>query len=115
MNKKLSAILATALVFLGSCKNLNNDQERNRNSLEHPPVINVEELSSRFVNPPDNSRPGAFWCWLNGNMSKEAITRDLREMSEKGMSRAEIWDVAAAHNPDNFIPAGAAFFSDESV
>lgn len=115
MNKKLAAILATALAFSGSCTNLNNDREKNNNRVEHPPVINVEELSSRFMNPPDNCRPGAFWCWLNGNMSKEAITRDLREMSEKGMSRAEIWDVAAVYNPDNFIPAGPAFFSDESV
>ena len=115
MNKKLAAILATALAFSGSCTNPNNDQEKNNNRVEHPPVITVEELSSRFMNPPDNCRPGAFWCWLNGNMSKEAITRDLSEMSEKGMSRAEIWDVAAAYNPDNFIPAGPAFFSDESV
>ncbi|MDF1561288.1 MAG: glycosyl hydrolase [Bacteroidales bacterium] len=115
MNKKIAAILATAFALSGSCTNLNNDRERNNNRGEHPPVINVEELSSRFMYPPDNCRPGAFWCWLNGNMSKEAITRDLREMSEKGMSRAEIWDVAAAYNPDNFIPAGPAFFSDESV
>jgi hypothetical protein len=36
-------------------------------------------------------------------------------MSEKGMGRAEIWDVAAVRNPDNMIPAGPAFLSDSSV
>ncbi|MFC2132287.1 glycosyl hydrolase, partial [Bacteroidota bacterium] len=77
--------------------------------------VSFEELSVEFKNPPVYSRPGAFWCWLNGNMSKEAISRDLREMSEKGMGRAEIWDVAAANNKDNYIPAGPAFLSDSSV
>jgi len=73
------------------------------------------ELSKEFLNPAVSYRPGAFWCWLNGNMSREAISRDLREMSEKGMGRAEIWDVAAVNNPDGYIPAGPAFLSDSSV
>ena len=67
-----------------------------------------------FVNPPVESRPGAFWCWLNGNMTKESITRDLEEMKAKGMNRAEIWDVAAISNP-SMIPAGGPFLGDESV
>ncbi len=72
-------------------------------------------MTEKFVNPPGSYRAGAFWCWLNGNMSREGISRDLREMSEKGMGRAEIWDVAAINNPDNFIPAGPAFLSDSSL
>jgi len=67
------------------------------------------------MDPSGDYRPGAFWCWLNGNMSKEAITRDLQEMKAKGMGRAEIWDVAAINNKDNYIPAGPAFMSDSSV
>ncbi|MBN1387566.1 MAG: hypothetical protein JW965_03920 [Bacteroidales bacterium] len=74
-----------------------------------------DNIPSDFLKPPREYRPGAFWCWLNGNITREAITRDLREMSEKGMGRAEIWDVAAMHNPDNFIPSGPAFLSDSSV
>ncbi len=74
-----------------------------------------DELHAAFIDPPNSSRPGAFWCWLNGDISKEAVSRDLREMSEKGMGRAEIWDVAAVRNPDNMIPAGPAFLSDSSV
>jgi len=77
--------------------------------------VSIEKMSEEFVNPSNASRPGAYWCWLNGNMSREAITRDLREMSEKGMGRAEIWDVAAVNNPDNMIPAGPAFLCDSSI
>ena len=73
-----------------------------------------ETLKNGFINPPEASRPGAFWCWLNGNMTRESITRDLEEMKTKGMNRAEIWDVAAISNPD-FIPAGGPFLGNESV
>jgi len=59
-------------------------------------------------------KPGAFWCWLNGNMSPTSITRDLEAMKSKGINRAEIWDVAAIKDP-SFIPAGGAFMGDESV
>jgi hypothetical protein len=75
----------------------------------------LEGLSSGFADPAKEYRPGAFWCWLNGNMSETSISRDLKEMDEKGMGRAEIWDVAAANNKGNYIPAGPAFLSDSSV
>ena len=51
------------------------------------------KLSKNFVSPPNSSRPGAFWCWLNGDVTKEPITNDLEEMKDKGVARAEIWDV----------------------
>jgi hypothetical protein len=75
---------------------------------------NAQTLSDEFVNPPMSTRPGAFWCWLNGNMTTTSITRDLEAMKSNGMNRAEIWDVAAVKNP-SFIPAGGAFLGDESV
>jgi len=78
-------------------------------------TVPENEMSEDFNNPSGQYRAGAFWCWLNGNMTREGISRDLREMSEKGMGRAEIWDVAAINNPDNYIPAGPSFLSDSSV
>jgi hypothetical protein len=77
-------------------------------------IERLQVLSDEFVNPPMSCRPGAFWCWLNGNMSATSITRDLEAMKSKGINRAEIWDVAAVKNP-SFIPAGGAFLGDESV
>jgi hypothetical protein len=75
----------------------------------------ADEVHDGFVDPPAAARPGAYWCWLNGNVSAAQITRDLEEMKAKGMGGAEIWDVQAMRNPGNFIPAGPAFMSDESV
>ena len=53
----------------------------------------LRQLSDEFISPPMSARPGAFWCWLNGDMTKESITNDLEEMKDKGMSGAEIWDI----------------------
>lgn len=70
--------------------------------------------AANFRNPPISARPGAFWNWLNGNTDRERIKYDLQQMKEKGMSGAEIWDVAAVHNGD-MIPAGPEFLSPESA
>jgi hypothetical protein len=101
----LNYFLFLLLLLLSGCGNKGSNMDN----------AGIEELSIEFREPPSFSRPGAFWCWLNGNMTREAISRDLREMSEKGMGRAEIWDVAAVNNPDDYIPAGPAFLSDSSV
>ncbi len=80
------------------------------------PAQNVSSsLESGFQDPPRSARPGAFWPWLNGNVSLPQLTRELEEMKEKGMSGAEIWDVGAARNQNGFIPAGPAFLSPASV
>jgi hypothetical protein len=77
-------------------------------------IERVQVLANEFVNPPMAYKPGAFWCWLNGNMSATSISRDLEAMKSKGINRAEIWDVAAVNNA-SFIPAGAEFLGDRSA
>ena len=63
----------------------------------------ITRLTMDFVAPPSSSRPGAYWCWLNGDMTKESITYDLEEMQDKGIGRAEIWDVALRDDPEGKI------------
>ena len=72
-------------------------------------------LANAFVDPPTSSRPGAYWAWLNGDVTKESITFDLEEMKAKGMGRAEIWDVEARNNTNGAFGIGPAFLGDESV
>jgi hypothetical protein len=102
MNKHLLIVFVVSMLLgVGSCK-----QET------APPLDAISD--QQFVNPPDDARPGVFWCWLNGNMSRASITRDLEEMKAKGINRADLWDVAAISNPE-MIPAGPQFLSDSSV
>lgn len=74
-----------------------------------------QQLSDGFINPPMSTRPGAFWFWLNGDVTKASITSDLEEMKAKGMGRAEIYDLAAVSNPGNAYGIGPAFMGNESV
>nr|MDQ2730442.1 discoidin domain-containing protein [Armatimonadota bacterium] len=55
-----------------------------------------DELARSFADPPDSARPGVWWRWIDGNVSREGITRDLHEMAEAGIRSAEIFDVAGA-------------------
>jgi len=73
------------------------------------------ELAVEFLSPSASSRPGAYWCWLNGDVTRESITYDLEEMHAKGLGRADIWDVALRDDPDGIYGVGPAFLSDESV
>jgi hypothetical protein len=87
------------------------------------PAGNIAELvraedrlsPAAFAVPPVHVRPGAFWDWLNGSITREQITRDLEAMKRGGMRGAEIWDVAAAADPDRRVPAGPAFLGPEST
>jgi len=78
-------------------------------------IVDISNLSDKFINPPESSRPGAYWCWLNGDVTKASISNDLEEMKKKGMGRAEIWDVRAIYNPDGAFGIGPEFMGDESV
>ncbi len=68
-----------------------------------------------FADPPLQARPGCFWDWLNGAITKDQITRDLEAMKRAGMRGGEIWDVAAYADPDGRVPAGPAFLGPEST
>jgi len=46
-----------------------------------------------FIDPPLDARPGAFWCWLNGYVDHEQITREMEEARSLGMRGFDIWDV----------------------
>lgn len=67
-----------------------------------------------FLNPPPEARVRAYWWWLNGNVTKAAITRDLEEMAAKGFGGALICDAGGAEQDGNDqVPHGPTFFSDE--
>lgn len=67
-----------------------------------------EELARGFRNPPDVAKVRAYWWWLNGNVTKAAITRDLEQMRAKGFGGAILCDAGGPAGP---VPAGPVFGS----
>jgi hypothetical protein len=74
------------------------------------PLIRADELEKGFKQPPHSAGIRAFWWWLNGNVTKEAITRDLEEMKAKGFNGALIFDADGSNQRGNErVPAGPVF------
>lgn len=67
-----------------------------------------KELSDElFKNPSQEYGIRCWWWWLNGNVTKEAITRDLEEMKAKGFSGACIFDAGGQNQRGNGdVPEG---------
>ena len=74
----------------------------------------ADPLVAGWENPPLDARLRAYWWWLNGNVTWEAITRDLEEMKAKGFGGALICDAGGAEQDGNErVPHGPTFFSPE--
>jgi hypothetical protein len=75
-------------------------------------ALRAEELERQFADPPTQARLRAYWWWLNGNVTKEAITKDLEWMKRIGMGGGLVFDAGGAtqggHDP---VPAGPLFGS----
>lgn len=59
-------------------------------------------LESDYKNPPDQSRAWVFWFWINGNISKEGITKDLEALKEAGVGGV-LWMSVSGHG---YAPRG---------
>jgi len=65
-----------------------------------------------FATPPSKYGIRCWWWWLNGNVTKAAITRDLEAMKAKGFSGACIFDAGGAEQRGNAqVPEGPMFGS----
>lgn len=65
---------------------------------------------AQFANPSSQYGIRCWWWWLNGNVTKDGITKDLEGMKAQGFSGACIFD-AGGHNQqgNGNIPEGPMF------
>ena len=49
-------------------------------------VQSDDKLKEEFKNPPDSAKPGVYWYFMDGNLSREGMTKDLESMKEVGIS-----------------------------
>ena len=50
-------------------------------------------LEQGFASPPPEYRPGVYWYFMDGNLSREAMTRELEAMKEVGIGWALFLEV----------------------
>ncbi len=50
-------------------------------------------LDKSFLLPPDSVKPSVYWYWLNDNISKQGVIKDLDAMAKIGIGRAFIGNI----------------------
>ena len=53
-------------------------------------VLAAGELENSFVNPPESTKPRCYWYWMDGQITKDGITRDLEAMKRVGIGEGYI-------------------------
>jgi len=64
-------------------------------------VASASDMKERFRNPSEETKPWCYWYWLDEDISKEGITKDLENMAEVGIARAMIGNVGKPAKTDN--------------
>ena len=66
-----------------------------------------DDLIAGFQAPPDNARPGVYWYFMDGNLSREGMTADLESMKEAGIGNLVFLEVNVG------VPRGTVDFLSE--
>ncbi len=48
-------------------------------------ISHASSLEANFRNPPDEARPGVYWYFMDGNLTREGMTADLEAMQQAGI------------------------------
>lgn len=74
----------------------------------------VMDLEAGFATPPLDARTRVWWWWLNGNVNRAAITRDLEAMKAQGIGGYNLIDASGAtQDGHRNVPPGPVFASPE--
>ncbi len=75
-------------------------------SSSHGRSSHDDALAAGFLSPPPEVRPRTFWLWMNGNVTRDGITRDLEAMQRVGIGGVMMFDGST------YLPAGPAGYLD---
>jgi hypothetical protein len=65
----------------------------------------ADELAAEFRDPPASARPGVYWYFMDGNLSRAGMTRDLEAMKAAELGRLIFLEVnvGVPRGPVNFL------------
>jgi hypothetical protein len=69
-----------------------------------PFSVCADALEDGFKNPPEETKPYCYWYWLNGDISKDGITKDLENMARMGIKQAMIGNIYGGGPVKMFSP-----------
>src|SRR6478735_2682283 len=54
----------------------------------------TDSIYKNFLAPPDAAKPRVWWHWMNGNITKDGIRKDLEWMKRSGIGGFQNFDAA---------------------
>ena len=69
--------------------------------------MDYQDLTKLFSDPPNSAKPGVYWYFMDGNLSKEEMTADLESMKEVGIEHVLFLEVNVG------VPQGPVKFLSE--
>lgn len=73
----------------------------------------ADKRETGFVTPPSSVQTGTYWYWIEGNISKEGVEKDLEAMKAAGINRAFVANIGGAGTGDPNSQYKVEFMSDE--
>lgn len=70
-------------------------------------INDTSTLRDSFLNPPSTSAPGVYWYFMDGNLSRKEMTKDLESMKEVGIQNLIFLEVGIG------VPRGPIDFMSE--
>jgi len=84
---------STGLFLTSSLIALTLSCTRNDAGTEGISRADYNTLADSFLHPPDSARPGVYWYFMDGNLSREAMTADLESMKKVGIGNLVFLEV----------------------
>lgn len=75
--------------------------------------MSQNKMDAEFKSPPSSVQTGTYWYWIEGNISKEGVIKDLEAMKAAGINRAFIANIGGAGTGDPNASHKVKFMSDE--
>jgi hypothetical protein len=66
--------------------------------------LSAAPLDDAFRHPAEDTKPWCYWYWLNNNISKEGVTKDLEAMHKVGINLAMIGNIEGGKGVKMFSP-----------
>lgn len=80
----LAGFLIIASLLFVQCQRESGDQKKEVN------------LEKGFLNPPNEAKPRVWWHWMNGNVTRDGISKDLAWMHRNGIGGFQNFDAGLA-------------------
>ena len=88
------AALLSAIASMSVVMSCTDGTSRSSSQTTYPSDYTVRELRENFKEPPFHTRPLVWWHWMDGNITKDGIRKDIEWFKRAGIGGFHHFDAA---------------------